>query len=58
MGIIHAIGNRNNLFKNSNIRVADIYKIFNVSSSTGLSKSKEIRNIIDLQEDRWSVEFR
>lgn len=56
-GIIHAIGNRNNLFKNSNIRVADIYKIFNVSSSTGLSKSKEIRNIIDLQEDRWSVEF-
>lgn len=56
-GIVHAIGIRNNLFKDSNIKVAQIYELFNVSSSTGLSKSKEIRNAIDLKEDRWSIEF-
>lgn len=56
-GIVHAIANRNNLFKNSDIKVTDIYKLFNVSSSTGLSKSKEIRSAIDLQEERWSIEF-
>lgn len=55
-GIVHAIGLQNNLFNNkSNIRIKaqDFYKLFNVSSSTGLSKSKEVRSHVDMEEDKW-----
>lgn len=57
-GIVHAVGLQNNLFNNkSNIRIKaqDFYKLFNVSSSTGLSKSKEVRSHIDMEEDKWLI---
>ena len=57
-GIVHAIGLQNNLFSNkSNVRIKaqDFYKLFNVSSSTGLSKSKEVRSHVDMEEDKWLI---
>ena len=45
-GILHSLGQRNGLFNSKsviNIKAQEFYKLFNVSSSTGLSKSKEIR---------------
>ena len=59
-GIVHAIGLKNGLFSNKsniNIKATDFYKLFNVSSSTGLSKSKEVRQIIDLEEEKWTIGF-
>lgn len=57
-GIIHALGLKNGLFTNKTgitIKAGDLYKLFNVSSSTGLSKSKEVRALIDLEDDRWLI---
>ncbi|WP_411170564.1 DUF6398 domain-containing protein [Clostridium sp. MB05] len=55
-GIVHALGLKNGLFTNKteiNIKAGDLYKIFNVSSSTGLSKSKEVRSLIDIEDEKW-----
>lgn len=55
-GIVHALGLNNGLFTNKteiNIKAGDLYKAFNVSSSTGLSKSKEVRSLIDIEEEKW-----
>lgn len=59
-GIVHAIGNLNNLFDAKNepyIKALDLYKEFGVSSSTGSSKSKEVRNLLGLDEniEKWTV---
>lgn len=59
-GIVHAIGNLNNLFDAKNepyIKALDLYKAFGVSSSTGSSKSKEVRNLLGLDEniEKWTV---
>lgn len=46
-GIVHAIGTVNNLFDAKNdlyMKALDLYKEFGVSSSTGSSKSKEVRD--------------
>lgn len=55
-GIIHALGLLNGLFDKKNeqyVMVSEIYKAFEVSSATGLSKSKAVRNIIDVNNDRY-----
>ncbi|MGG7057673.1 DUF6398 domain-containing protein [Clostridium nigeriense] len=55
-GIVHALGLKNGLFTNKStidIKASDFYKLFNVSSSTGLSKSKEVRNMINIEDDKW-----
>lgn len=59
-GIVHAIGNLNNLFDAKNepyIKALDLYKEFGVSSSTGSSKSKEVRKLLSLDEnsERWII---
>lgn len=57
-GIVHALGQKNGLFNtksNINIKAQDFYKLFNVSSSTGLSKSKEIRELINLDSEEWAL---
>ena len=59
-GIVHAIGTVNNLFDAKNkphIKALDLYKEFGVSSSTGSSKSKEIRKLLNLEEnsDKWLI---
>lgn len=57
-GIVHSIGLINGLFTNKStidIKASDFYKLFNVSSSTGLSKSKEVRNMINIDEDKWLI---
>lgn len=57
-GIVHSIGLKNGLFTNKssiNIKAADFYKLFEVSSSTGLSKSKEVRSILDLDNEKWVI---
>lgn len=59
-GIVHAIGNLNNLFDAKNepyIKALDLYKGFGVSSSTGSSKSKEVRNLLNLDEnsEKWII---
>ncbi|GAA0821964.1 DUF6398 domain-containing protein [Clostridium tertium] len=57
-GIVHALGLKNGLFTNKigiTIKAGDLYKLFDVSSSTGLSKSKEVRTLIDLEEDKWLI---
>lgn len=57
-GIVHALGLRNDLFSSKeqpSIKVGELYKAFGVSSSTGLSKSKEIRNLINIDEEKWSI---
>lgn len=56
-GIIHAIGTEKDLFnKNNNpyIKAGDLYKNLGVSSSTGLSKSKEVRALM-LQDSEVAV---
>ena len=59
-GIVHAIGTVNNLFDAKSkpyVKALDLYKEFGVSSSTGSSKSKEIRNLLSLDEnsEKWIV---
>lgn len=57
-GIVHALGLKNGLFTNKSevsIKAGELYKLFNVSSSTGLSKSKEIRELIDLEDNKWLI---
>lgn len=57
-GIIHAIALRNGLFTNKSnidIKASDFYKLFDISSSTGLSKSKDVRNMINIDEDKWLI---
>ncbi|WP_066893723.1 DUF6398 domain-containing protein [Clostridium nigeriense] len=57
-GIIHALALKNGLFTNKSnidIKASDFYKLFSVSSSTGLSKSKEVRSMIDIDEDKWLI---
>ena len=58
-GIVHALGQKNGLFNTKsdiNIKAQDFYKLFNVSSSTGLAKSKEIRELINLDNEKWTIE--
>jgi hypothetical protein len=53
-GIVHAVGTINNLFDSKNepyIKAADLYKEFGVSSSTGSSKSKEVKTLLDLSNE-------
>lgn len=57
-GIVHALALKNGLFTNKSnidIKASDFYKLFNVSSSTGLSKSKEVRSIINIDEEKWNI---
>lgn len=57
-GILHSIGIINGLFSNKSnidIKASEFYKLFNVSSSTGLSKSKEVRNMINIDEEKWLI---
>lgn len=57
-GIVHSIGVINGLFTNKStidIKASEFYKLFNVSSSTGLSKSKEVRSIINIDEEKWLI---
>ena len=57
-GIIHALGLVNGLFdkKNRNyVKASKIYESFEVSNSTGLSKSKEIRSIIDINNNIYII---
>lgn len=57
-GIVHALALKNGLFTNKStidIKASDFYKLFNVSSSTGLSKSKEVRAMINVDDDRWVI---
>ena len=53
-GIVHAIGSVNNLFDSKDepyIKALDLYKAFEVSSSTGLSKSKEVKKLLNISEE-------
>lgn len=59
-GIVHAIGSINGLFDSKEepyIKALDLYKSFGVSSSTGSSKSKEVKCLLELSEDntRWII---
>ncbi|OOM74684.1 DUF6398 domain-containing protein [Clostridium sp. BL-8] len=59
-GIVHAIGTVNNLFDSKEepyVKAADLYKAFGVSSSTGSSKSKEVKNLLDLskENEQWII---
>ncbi|MFU7516089.1 DUF6398 domain-containing protein [Clostridium sp. HCS.1] len=57
-GIVHSIGIINGLFTNKSnidIKASDFYKLFDVSSSTGLSKSKEVRSMINIDEEKWLI---
>lgn len=57
-GIVHALGQKNGLFNTKsdiNIKAQDFYKLFNVSSSTGLAKSKEVRELINLDNEKWTL---
>ena len=57
-GILHSIGIINGLFSNKSnidIKAPEFYKLFNVSSSTGLSKSKEVRSMINIDEEKWLI---
>ena len=59
-GIVHAIGTVNDLFDTKNklyIKALDLYKEFGVSSSTGSSKSKEVRRLLNLDKnsEKWIV---
>ena len=57
-GIVHSIGMINGLFTNKstiNIKASEFYELFNVSSSTGLSKSKEVRSMINVDDEKWSI---
>ena len=60
-GIVHAIGTINDLFDSKNkpyIKAADLYKEFGVSSSTGSSKSKEVKSLLDLSKEntKWIID--
>ena len=53
-GIVHAIGSVNNLFDSKDepyIKALDLYKAFEVSSSTGSSKSKEVKKLLNISEE-------
>lgn len=53
-GIVHAIGSVNNLFDSKDepyVKALDLYKAFEVSSSTGLSKSKEVKKLLNISEE-------
>lgn len=57
-GIVHAVGSVNGLFDSKEepyIKALDLYKEFGVSSSTGSSKSKEVKSLLDINEDnnKW-----
>lgn len=57
-GIVHSIGMINGLFTNKStidMKASDFYKLFDVSSSTGLSKSKEVRSMINIDEEKWLI---
>jgi len=59
-GIAHAIGTINNLFDSKEepyIKATDLYKAFGVSSSTGSSKSKEVKNLLGLSNEskQWII---
>lgn len=57
-GIVHTLGLLNGLFDKKNdkyIMVSEIYKSFEVSSSTGLSKSKYIRSLIDISNNKYML---
>ena len=60
-GIVHSIGIINGLFTNKStidIKASDFYKLFDVSSSTGLSKSKEVRSMINIDEGKWLISLK
>lgn len=60
-GIVHSIGIINGLFTNKSnidIKASDFYKLFDVSSSTGLSKSKEVRSMINIDEEKWLISLK
>lgn len=53
-GIIHAIGSVNNLFNKDNdiyIKAKDLYENLQVSSSTGLNRSKQIQSLMNMSEE-------
>ena len=59
-GIVHAIGSLNDLFDSKEepyIKATDLYKAFEVSSSTVTNKSKEIKALLNLSEGdkKWIV---
>ncbi|WP_244835288.1 DUF6398 domain-containing protein [Clostridium sp. BJN0001] len=59
-GLVHALGTINGLFDSKNdisLKVSDLYKAFNISSSTGLNKSKDVRKLLSLDEnsDKWKI---
>ena len=59
-GIVHAIGSFNDLFDSKEepyIKATDLYKAFEVSSSTVTSKSKEIKALLNLSDEdkKWIV---
>lgn len=59
-GIVHAIGSINGLFDAKGepyIKALDLYKSFGVSSSTGASKSKEVKALLELSEEnkKWII---
>jgi hypothetical protein len=59
-GIVHAIGMTNFLFDRSQIphcKAPDIYSYFGVASSTGQNKSKEIRNLLKINQfsPEWTL---
>lgn len=57
-GIVHALGLKNGLFNGKekpSIKAGELYQAFGVSSSTGLSKSKEVRTLINIDENKWDV---
>ncbi|WP_459480701.1 DUF6398 domain-containing protein [Clostridium saccharoperbutylacetonicum] len=59
-GVVHAIGTLNDLFDSKGVpyvKAVDLYKAFNVSSSTGSSKSKEVKNLLNLSKEdkQWII---
>lgn len=59
-GIVHAIGFVNFLFDSTQtpfIKAADLYANFGVSSSTGLGKSKQIRDLMKMSQfdPKWTL---
>ncbi|CDG01653.1 Putative Tetratricopeptide repeat domain protein [Clostridium chauvoei JF4335] len=58
-GIVHALGMKNGLLGGKGkqaIKASELYESFGISSSTGLSKSKEVRSLIDLENQKWSID--
>ncbi|AYE33042.1 DUF6398 domain-containing protein [Clostridium septicum] len=58
-GIVHALGMKNGLLSgkgNLSIKASELYAAFKISSSTGLSKSKEIRSLINLEDQKWNID--